>query len=212
MVQAIEPYMCRNGLFPRFVGQVQSAKVIAEASERIYLRDDYKGCPGLDSCITKSYLVSGDRVLIGNAEAGWSCIWYFGKEREYVGWIPSDHLATYDGARIPLIAEWLGKWKPIAGDDSIEISLDSQDGTLFVKGLATWHGGSDFHGNDVVHEGAFEGTAEPNGPRLTVIQGDEKYKYYCKVELQLVSDSLIASDNGICGGVNVRFDNVYRKQ
>src|ERR1017187_2750973 len=96
MVQATEPYMCRNGLFPRFVGQVQSARVIAEASERIHLRDDYKGCPGLDSCITKSYLIAGDRVLIGNAGGGWSCVWYFGKEREYVGWIPSGHLVPYD--------------------------------------------------------------------------------------------------------------------
>ena len=40
---------------------------------------------------------------------------------------------------------------------------------------------------------------------------DEDSEHSCKVEFSLVGDTLIASDNGLCGGANVRFDGVYRR-
>jgi len=34
----------------------------------------------------------------------------------------------------------------------------------------------------------------------------------CKATLVLLPPFLVASDNGGCGGMNVRFDGVYRRQ
>ncbi|MCA1633634.1 MAG: hypothetical protein LC802_07935 [Acidobacteria bacterium] len=48
--------------------------------------------------------------------------------------------------------------------------------------------------------------ARPAGNVLTVEEDS------CRVTLRLVGDYLVASDNSECGGMNVRFDGVYRRK
>jgi hypothetical protein len=202
---AVEPYSCRNGLFPRAAGTVSAA--VVSAADKVPFRDDAEGCPQADSCVRKAYLVKGDAVLVSSAESGLSCAWYFGRTREFVGWLPSEALTALPAAA-PSPSDWIGTWVPIAGGQSIRIA---GGGAAFeLSGEAQWRGGRDEAGEPVVHVGSFRGRAAPAGDRLTLdADGGESG---CVVRMQLVSRSLVVSDNALCGGVNVRFDNVYRRR
>ncbi len=208
-VQAIEAYACRNGHFPAFAGQVRDAEVTAAADQRVHFRDDAAGCPENDSCIRKAYLVNGDRLLVGNETDGWACVWYFGKEHEFVGWLPAHHVRAQVAANAPEADDWTGRWVPIAGGNQIVITRPSPTGPLAVEGEAIWQGGINSYGERVVHVGAFEGKARPAGDLLKISEGDDTYD--CSVTLQHVAGNLVVTDNSHCGGMNVRFDDVYRK-
>lgn len=203
---AIEPYSCRNGLFPRAAGTVSAA--VVSAADKVPFRDDAEGCPQAASCVRKAYLVKGDAVLVSSSESGWSCAWYFGRAHEFVGWLPSDALAVLPAA-MPSPSDWIGTWVPIAGGQSLRIAA-GRGTALELSGEAQWRGGRDEAGEPVVHAGSFRGSAAPAGDRLTLDADDGKSG--CVVRMQLVWHSLVVSDNALCGGVNVRFDNVYRRR
>ncbi|WP_019340800.1 hypothetical protein [Stutzerimonas stutzeri] len=207
-VQALEAYSCRNGFFPAFAGQVRHAEVTADAGERVHFRDDAVGCPEDESCLRKAYLVDGDRLLVGKQAAGWACVWYFAEKREFVGWLPASHIDV-EAAHTPTADDWIGRWAPIAGSNSIVISRRSPTGPLFAEGEATWYGGLNSHGERIAHVGAFAGEARPSGDLLKIAEGDDDYD--CSVTLQYVAGNLVVTDNSHCGGMNVRFDDVYRK-
>lgn len=199
---AVEPYTCRNGLFPSFEGV--RAGEIAPGHDRVHFRNDDKGCPENASCVEKAYLVPGNKVLMAQATDGWACVWYFGQRQEFVGWLPADAVRALPET-LPQLSDWVGTWLPSAGDDRIEIKL-AADGKLRVSGKAYWQGGPD---GDVVHEGGIDGTATPNGNRLTVAEDTNADD--CVAKFQWVDGNLVVSDNHNCGGVNVNFDDVYRR-
>ncbi|NKQ09381.1 hypothetical protein [Pseudomonas sp. SST3] len=207
-VQAIEAYSCRNGFFPAFAGQVQQAELVADSGQRVHFRDDAAGCPEDESCLQKAYLVDGDRLLVGNQADGWACVWYFAEKREFVGWLPASHI-DIEASQTPTADDWIGRWVPIAGSNSIVISRPSPAGPLFAEGDATWYGGLNSHGERIVHVGAFAGEARPSGDLLKIAEGDDDYD--CSVTLQYVAGNLVVTDNSHCGGMNVRFDDVYRE-
>ncbi len=199
----IEPYSCRNGLFPDAVGHISLATISSPSGSQTHFHDDAAGCPQAATCIEKAYLVKGDTVLIARQEAGWSCAWYFGKKDEFVGWLP-DSALTRQSVTPPKLTDWLGNWRPIAGDDVIHITRHGTETQLQIKGHATWHGSVS------EHEGSLSGTATPSGDLLTVSEGNDTYS--CVVSMQLVSGNLVVKDNSNCGGMNVRFNDVYRKR
>jgi hypothetical protein len=207
-VQAIEAYSCRNGFFPAFAGQVRHAEVIARAGERVHFRDDAAGCPDDASCLQKAYLVNGDTLLVGNQADGWACVWYFAEKREFVGWLPARNIST-ETTPPPLTAAWIGRWLPIAGSNSIVITRPSPTGPLAVEGEAIWQGSVNGQGERLDQLGAFAGQAQPSSDLLKIVDGEEDYA--CRVTLQYVAGNLVVTDNSHCGGLNVRFDDVYRK-
>jgi len=208
--QAIEPLGCRNGYFPHYKGKVELAQVIANGKEKVNFRDDSEGCPNKASCIQKAYLVNGDKILVSEKDRDWVCGWYFGKTREFVGWLPAKNVKYVSPEKVPQPQDWLGVWKPIAGDNEIRIRLSKTKGKLDVDGNATWLGALLDSGERVVHVGEFEGSASPDGMRLTIGNADEEYE--CVVKFQWVQGNLIVSDNNNCGGMNVSFSGVYRSQ
>lgn len=209
VAHAIEPYSCRNGFFPAFAGQVRPAEVVAGAGERIHFRDDAVGCPEAEACLRKAYLVEGDQVLVGNETGDWSCVWYFGPTREFVGWFPAAGLEVH--ASTPAATgSWVGRWAPTAGDNRLVISHDPTAGALNVEGEAFWQGGLNGYGEQIVHLGAVHGQGKPVADLLTISEGEDEYA--CQVTLQYVADALVVTDNSRCGGMNVRFDDIYRKQ
>lgn len=203
---ARESYDCRNGLFPAHEGDFSLARVASEA-KKSYFRADTAGCPEAANCVEKTYLVSGDEVLVAQQDANWACAWYFGKKREFVGYLPRRELKPVD-VPAPRREDWIGRWKPIAGDNIIEIHAEGKE-RLKLNGDATWVGAKNQAGEENVHVGQFEGTAIAKGRHLVFRESAEDYA--CEVEMQLVSGRLIVHDNGYCGGANVRFDDVYRK-
>lgn len=202
---ALEPFSCRNGLFPSAAGHVSAATLNIDKGARAHLRSDEEGCPAEARCVTKAFLIGGDKVLVSAEKEGWSCIWYFGKKREFVGWLSSSALTKTNPARTSE-ADWIGTWHPIAGENEIRIARKDQR-TLDVQGNATWTGGSDADA-PVVHEGELAGEAQPVDDLLTIGTDDMSD---CAVKMQLVAGSLVVRDNGLCGGLNVRFDDVYRR-
>lgn len=208
-LQAVEAHSCRNGFFPAFAGQVRQAEVIADADQQVHFRDDAIGCPEDESCVRTAYLVNGDKLLVGSQADDWACAWYFGKKREFVGWLPARNLRVDTAAARPAAEDLVGRWLPIAGSNQVVISRPSPGGPLSIEGEATWHGGVNSVGESIVHVGAFISQARPNGDLLNIVEGDEEYA--CRVHMQYVAHNLVVTDNSRCGGLNVRFDDVYRK-
>jgi xylose isomerase len=60
-----------------------------------------------------------------------------------------------------------------------------------------------------VHVGALGTQGVPKGDRLNVVDTDG---YPCRVRMRLLLPYLIVADNGACGGMNVSFSGVYRRQ
>ena len=203
MAQEVEDYpanWCRNGLFASDKAEFKLAKIGGNWTARIHFFKDDDDCPSYTTkCETKSYLITGDQVLVSRRYGQWICGWYQPRKgSETVGWLLADKLLMSEPPARPSLASWIGLWK--YGKASLNIRRDSKTGFLKVKGYAIWEGG-----RDRVHVGGVEATAQPEGNELALVEEE------CRVTLKLVGDYLVADDNSECGGVNVRFNGVFRK-
>jgi len=64
-VDDIPAYWCRNGLFSSDKAEFKLAKVGGNWTARIHFLNDADGCPSPEvKCETKSYLITGDQVLV----------------------------------------------------------------------------------------------------------------------------------------------------
>jgi hypothetical protein len=193
------PNFCRNGAFPGDGGDFRAAHVVGAKGSRAYFHGDEEGCPGA-KCRTKAYVIPGDEVIVSRSFGDWLCAWYQPpKGGETVGWIPAHQLSPSETLKSPPPADWLGKWGFYI--QTLDIRRGAKAGMLRVEGEAFWQGLG-----DNIHTGAVSGEARPEG-NVLVVEDD-----ICRVTLRLVGDSLVVSDNSDCGGVNVRFDGVYRRK
>jgi hypothetical protein len=199
---AIEPYTCRNGLFPAQLDEIRDARISAADGARIHFRDDDKDCPGADRCIQTAYLVNDDRLLVSTSADGWTCGWHSGKTREFVGWLPAERLVVSPIPPPPSLDSWTGRWL----NDPGTITIKRKGNLLAVSGSTLWQGGPN---GENVHLGDFQGTARAVGDRLEITDGPQEYG--CAVALRRVAGYLVVTDNAGCGGMNVRFDGIYRR-
>jgi hypothetical protein len=203
----IQPYSCRNGLFPAEQASLELARVTRTA-KRLYFYRDEENCPNSEAtCKTKNYLVGGDEVIVKKSVDGWSCAWFQGKRNETVGWMRGDGLRFLTTPPPPKPAEWLGTWR--FHEDGSEIVIRAKDDKLAVTGSSLWHGLVLDDGTQVVHTGELDGEMKPSGNRARL--GSPEKEYECVVDFTLLGRYLIVTDNSNCGGVNVRFDGVYTK-
>lgn len=191
---------CRNGLFPSDEAEFKLATVSGIKGTRIHFFNDDDGCPSADAkCRMRSYLITGNQVLVSRRYGSWICSWYQPRKgSETVGWLPVESLVISEHPASLALEKWIGRWK--YGDQSLNIRRDSKRGFLTVKGDATWRGAG-----DNVHVGSVKARSLPQGNELILIEEE------CRVTLKLIGDYIIASDNSECGGMNVRFNGVYRK-
>jgi len=191
---------CRNGLFPSDDAEFKLATVSGIKGTKIHFSNDDDGCPSADAkCRMRSYLVTGNQVLVSRMYGSWICSWYQPLKRsETVGWLPVDSLVIPEHPTIPALGKWIGRWKYY--DQSLKIRRDRKSGFLTVQGDAIWRGLG-----DNVHVGSVAARSAPRGNELILIEEG------CQVTLKLVGDYIVASDNSECGGMNVRFNGVYRK-
>lgn len=210
---AAEPYTCRNGSFPALDG-IEAGEVIAPRAKAVFFREDDAGCPEASSCVTPRSVRNGSRVLVAGGTGKWVCAWYFvdGKDtrwrnwNEFVGYIPASAVKLLR-APAPNLPDWTGTWTSAAATLHITRSGGDQ---LHVSGSAIWVGTMLPSGERDAHEGAVEGTGTPQDRTLLI--RDLEDEGGCSVRLRLVGGYLVANDNHQCGGVNVNFDDVYRKQ
>lgn len=206
-----EQSTCRNGHFPASEVRFSIAEVSGAREGRSHFFDDGEGCPQGDHCRRKSYLVDGDRVLVAQRSGDWSCVWYAAKKRggaqqEFVGWMDSAALRRLPHKQADA-EDWLGEWRFY--DNRLLISAGNED-ALEVSGEAAWYGGINSFGERVVHVGSLAGAGlVADGNVLSVSEGEDEYS--CQARLRLVGSSLVVDDNGNCGGMNVRFNGVYRR-
>ena len=205
---AIEPFNCRNGAFPTYT-ELGLGEIAAKEGEQVHAREDGEGCPEQEKCLRKGYLVKGDKVVTAHPAEGWICIYYFGNNDDYTGWLPQANVKALPFSTSPNLKEWVGRWEDIVGVNKVIIQPASA-GKLKVSGKAFWHGGQNGDGEQIVHYGQVNGLATPVANHLTIKEGDDEFS--CVVNFQLLGSYLIATDNGNCGGMNVRFDDVYRRK
>ena len=195
---SIEPYSCRNGLFP---AEGQNTRLYRVVSEKpVYLHDDDQGCPALAKCQKNAYLVKANEVLVSKIQEGWACVWYQGKKSEHVGWMPAESLQ--EAKEIPIRnADWVGTWRGSVAWIKI---AKTQGPKLRITGFSSWSSPT------TTNIGEIDGFIQPEEKLATMEAGDNETD--CVVELTRVGRYLIASDNRNCGGMNVNFDDVYLRK
>ena len=195
---------CRNGAFPRESREYRLARITGKKGERVYFYgDEREDCPAGRDCRLKSYVIPGDEVIVSRTFGAYACGWFQpAKGSETVGWIKSESLEMLEPKPDPAENEWLGEWRFY--DNSIVIAKSRAAGLLEVTGEAFWKGLG-----DNVHVGELDHRAKPSGGILKLGEGDDEAD--CKVTMQLVGSFLLVSDNLNCGGANVTFSGVYRK-
>lgn len=194
------PNWCRNGAFAEDGTDFRVARAVGKKGERVYFHGDEEGCPGA-KCRKAAYVIPGDELLVSRGFGDWLCAWYQPpRGSETVGWIPAHQLSVAATAPSPTPARWVGDWE--FGIQSLKISRETKaGGRLRVEGVAFWRGLG-----DNIHTGGVSASARPDG---NVLVAEEDI---CRVTLRLVGDYIVATDNSKCGGMNVRFDGVYRRK
>ncbi len=191
---------CRNGLFPSDSDNFRIAKVSGSQNEKIFFfKDDEPICPGNEKCKTKSYVIPGDELIVARTFGNYACSWYQpANGSETVGWISLDKIDfIVDQRELP----WIGDWT--FGENSIKIAPMKIDGKVKITGNAFWKG---FGDNIHIGEIDFSGI-----PAINRLQLGEAGEYDCRVKMQRVGKYLMVSDNLNCGGANVTFNGVYRR-
>lgn len=87
----------------------------------------------------------------------------------------------------------------------VHIQASKTVGWLALDGTAAWDGL-----NGIQHFGNLEGEAKPTGNKLHYTRGQGEWA--CAVDMTLLGDYILASDNDKCGGMNARFGGVWRRK
>jgi len=179
--------------------------------------DDFKAenCPAdTAACRKKSFLVTGDLVLVGKTDAPFTCISYqspHDKKRVWTtGWLPSAALTPVAPMPSPKMSDWIGTWEQPHG--SIEIA-EGEKGKLTIEGEMVVPTARD------AHTGVIQAVATPKDGTIAFVddgsipfdtvggQGGE-----CRVRMQRVGALLMVEDNDGCGGAGVSFTGLYRRK
>lgn len=138
----------------------------------------------------------GDTVVVTRVEGDWTCGYLSTRRGAAQGWVRSSDTKPVQFDPNPSLTAWVGPWT----QDESRIEIQIADGKLDVNGEAYWHGRA-----DNVHTGEFSAESAPAGNKLHVEDGS------CNIELALIGKYLLANDNNMCGGANVRFWGVWKR-
>lgn len=197
----LDARICRNGLFAAY-GPFQLARI--SGAGRAHFLHDMDGCPEAQSCrnLGQPYVVPGDTVIVSRLRTGHACAFYPGAGAGTAGYLPLERLQFIPADRPPGDSGWMDAW---SGPET-DITISQTRAGPHVAGMAFWYGAPNSDGFHVVHDG------EINGP-LTIFGNHARYDDgFCIVDFTLLDDYLLTNDNGRCGGANVRFVNVYKRE
>jgi hypothetical protein len=196
---------CRNGDFPAVNADFGVAIVTGDGHAHMLYDED--GCPGRSpQCETlgSGYVVPGDKVVTGRAKGEYVCAYYPSRGGGSAGWIEKARLRSVGTTSTPAVAAWLGRW---SDENNPVVRITEGHGAFHIEGDAYWPG--PVREKDWPpgwpHSGSIDGKLALAGNRASYDDGD------CQIALVLLGEWLIARDNGMCVGANVRFDGVYRR-
>ncbi len=172
--------------------------------------DDFKAenCPAAGpDCVKKSYLVTGDLVLVGKTRDEFTCISFQSplatKQIWAHGWLPTAALEPVTPMASPKMSDWIGTWYHPGGP--IEIKR-GKGGKLEIEGGMTVPTARDFH------NGSFHAEATPEGNAIALEDDGSNYGSGCHVRLQRIGPWLLVVDDSGCGGAAVSFTGLYRRK
>jgi len=169
--------------------------------------DDFtaEGCPAATkACRMKSYLVTGDLVLVGKTQGDFTCISYKSPQSKKqiwtTAWLPSAALTPVAPMASPKKSDWIGTWC----HPGCSIDIESGQGDkLHIEGVMLVQAARE------VRNGTFEADVAPESD--TIAFGDG-YDDGCRVRMQRVGSWLLVQDNRACGGYGVTFTGLYRRK
>ena len=191
--------MCRNGL-PASDPPFQLARIAGDG--RAYLLEDTDKCPEEGECRQESYLVPGDQVVVTKLRMGHACVHYPNASGNAAGYVPLDRIALQEHDTDPPPEAWLGTWSD-SGNPHVAIAMEG--GGLTIAGTSYWPGPNGSRRYPYPNIGDIDGPLTILGNRARYDDG------HCRVDFTLVGQFLMAHDNFRCGGLNVRFDGLYRR-
>lgn len=214
--EAAEDHDCHDGHITSDPSMLRPGAIVGkEARNHFYGGPDFrKGCPGAGAvCRRKGYVVRGDKVIVAEERApGLVCAGFISSRGTVsAGWLPEKAVNILPASQ-PAITAWLGKWRYLNSNLSIERSKTA--GALDVSG-DSWSkryqsvNTGDLYGEAVKPEGnviAFAVDGEKTVPF------DKADKIGCAIKLALIHDVMVVEDNGNCGGAGVYFGGIYRRR
>jgi hypothetical protein len=174
--------------------KVQIAEVAARAAVRLAECGSEKGC-------ILSLVPMGTPVLIYRQQGEWTCGYFSARDGAGPAWIRSNALRVVRTEAHPSLNAWVGTWS--GGTDRVVIRAGRTAETLHLAGNAEWHGKG-----DNAHFGSAEGDASPVGNHLHFVQNGPNS---CAIDMTLLNQHILASDNGLCGALNVRFQGIWKR-
>jgi hypothetical protein len=172
--------------------------------------DDFTAaaCPAATkACRKKSYLVTGDLVLVGKTQGDFTCVSYqspLAKKHIWAaGWMPGAALTPVTPMPSPTTSDWIGTWHHPYG--SIEIKT-GDGGKLRLEGLLVVPTARDFH------NGGFKAQVVPQNNAIAFADDGSNYGEGCLVRMQRIGPWLLVADNSGCGGAGVSFTGLYRRK
>jgi hypothetical protein len=156
----------------------------------------YYAC-GTGKCLPMR-LRSTDPVVITQTEGDWTCAYLVARDGAAQGWVRSGDLRAIPSDLNPPLAAFIGTW--LQDSNRIRIRASKTVGALELTGEASWHGprGS-------VNTGEVSAIAAPQENKLHIQDGA------CTIDLALSGSFLLANDNNMCGGLNVRFWGIWKR-
>jgi hypothetical protein len=227
---AAEDATCDPSVFAADIqaaGLAHVAKV--ESDGRLHFSADSRGrpCPAV-ACSLRAYVLKGDELLTGRRLGAWRCAWFKPRAPQSgfgsVGWLRDDALTPVPFAASPALSAWVGRWvrdRPFGLETSLNVR-PAPGGRLKVKGSSLFaHSRADVD-RGAVNDGEIDDVVDVHG-RLAglLIPGPrgasrsmepETYKFECRFGMALLGDRLFVADDTACGGLNVSFTGVYRRE
>ena len=172
--------------------------------------DDFTAatCPAATkACQKKSYLVTGDLVLVGRTRGDFTCVSYHSplakNQIGTIGWLPSAALTPVAPMPSPKMPDWIGTW--CNPGCRIEIKT-GHGGKLQVDAGGLFPTARDFH------NGAFKAEVAPQNDAIAFADDGSNTGDECQVRMQRIGPWLLVVDNGGCGGAGVSFTGLYRRK
>lgn len=204
VAQVSDVEFCRNGGFPGEQDSMSLGVIQGQKYEKVHFFEGYDGCPSKGAaCRRPAYLVPGDEVLVNKRTAGFACVWYQGRKRASVGWVPANKVALLPPPPLDPARDWLGTWSDGVG--TIRIWPASGAGRMQIASRLRWDGGTGPNGEPRANFGGMHGVLEVQGARASAAEGT------CQVVLTRIGRYLVANDDGVCSGINVRHTGVYSR-
>lgn len=193
--------------------------------------EDVAGCPAMTQrCREKAYVVAGDMVVVRGVKAGLACAEYTDtRGRSHRNWLPRSAIVAVK----PTNTSWVGEWR--RAESLIRITPGKAPGGFVLAGNSTY-GASDpvLAARGAINVGDIAAVIVPKSDRAAFGIGNvgakgaiaikdlggnpTAYIPYaavgpddCGVMVRRLSPYLLVRDNNRCGGLNVSFSGVYRK-